>query len=74
LQFSTDRNHEISRDFSLIDRNGDRSISWEDIVVLSEEAGDKVSGEVAKTMVLHASKKGIISQATFAELFQPHKL
>lgn len=43
-------------------------------MVLSEEAGDKVSGEVAKTMVLHASKKGIISQATFAELFQPHKL
>jgi len=43
-------------------------------VVLSEGAGDKVSDEVAKTMVLHASKKGIISEDTFAELFQPHKL
>jgi len=43
-------------------------------VALSEEAGEKVNGEVAKTMVLHSSKKGKISQATFAELFQPYKL
>jgi hypothetical protein len=41
----------------------------EDILVLSEEAGDKVSPEVADAMAHHASKTGVISQSTFAEVF-----
>lgn len=71
LQFSTDRNQELSRDFTLVNRFGDGSISREDILALSDDVGDKVSPDEAEAMLKHASKKGQISQAEFAEIFAP---